>query len=88
MSEQGWREKLEQDGFVEINVVPLPPPDGVEHMHDVHTAHVVLSGEITIMDSSGTHVYKPGDFIDVPAGTRHTAQGSPEGGSMLVGFKY
>lgn len=83
-TEQEWIKKLEQEGFREIRICPIPRDAG-EHTHDQHTVHVILEGELTIEDQEGTKTFRPGDRVEFPAGTTHKASGT--GGSMIVGVK-
>lgn len=79
-------EKLEKEGYANIRVCPLPPnTDTPEHTHDQHTVHIILSGELTIIDNEGTATYHPGDRIEFPAGTTHKAKGSV--GEMVIGVE-
>lgn len=88
LNEHEWMEKLEKEGFADLRVCPLPPDkDTGEHTHDVHTVHVILGGELTIIDKKGRRTFRPGDKVEFPAGTRHRAVGNPKGGSMIVGVK-
>lgn len=80
--------QLEQEGFTDLRVCPIPPNrDLPEHAHDEHTVHVILEGDLTIIDKDGTRVYSPGDRVDFPAGTVHKARGSTDDGTMLIGVK-
>lgn len=82
------KKQLEGDGFTDVGECPLPPNEDLpEHTHDEHTVHIILEGELTIIDASGTHVYKPGDRVEFPAGTTHAARGSTGTGTMLTGVK-
>ena len=88
MTTEQWTQQLEQEGFTEIRVCPLPPNEDLpEHTHDEHTVHIILTGELTIIDAEGTHTYKPGDRVEFPAGTTHAARGATDDGTMIVGVK-
>lgn len=49
--------------------------------------HIILAGELTIIDKKSTKTYRPGDRVEFPAGTTHTAKGSTTPGKMIVGVK-
>lgn len=82
------KKQLREEGFADIRECPLPPNEDLpEHTHDEHTVHVILEGELTIVDGEGTRTYKPGDRVEFPAGTTHKARGSNNAGKMLTGVK-
>jgi quercetin dioxygenase-like cupin family protein len=81
-------QNLENKGFKEIRICPLPPQqDFGEHTHDLKTAHVILNGQLTIIDNGQSQTYHPGDYIEFPANTTHKALGDDTGGDMIVGVK-
>lgn len=83
-----WIEKLKEEGYEDVRVCPLPPNDDFpEHTHDEHTVHVILNGELTITDVSGSRVYKEGERVEFPPGSSHKARGSIDNGKMIVGVK-
>ncbi|MDB4978573.1 MAG: hypothetical protein JWM56_759, partial [Candidatus Peribacteria bacterium] len=83
-----WIATLEREGFKDIGVCPIPPnKDLPEHMHDQHTVHMILEGELIIKDNEGTKTYRPGDRVEFPAGTTHKARGSTDTGKMIIGVK-
>ncbi len=87
MNKDAWIKRLHEEGFEDIRICPIEVNfDSGEHMHDEHTVHVILSGELTIMDKEGIKTYKQGDKVEFPAGTRHSAK-SKSGGIMLIGVK-
>ncbi|MDB4978121.1 MAG: hypothetical protein JWM56_307 [Candidatus Peribacteria bacterium] len=80
--------QLEAEGYTDVRVCPIPPDmDLPEHTHDEHTVHIILEGDLTIIDADGTHIYKPGDRVEFPAGTVHKARGGMEHGKMIIGVK-
>jgi quercetin dioxygenase-like cupin family protein len=88
MTEQGWREKLLRDGFEGLKIVDwVPGWDSGEHSHDQLTAHVILSGQLTVRDKFGTMNYQEGEYVQFPAGTVHSVSGGETAGRMLMGFK-
>lgn len=87
MNEQSLLKKLKKEGFTNLRICPLPPPiDTGEHTHDQHTVHLILEGTLTITDKKGTKIFRPGDRVEFPAGTTHTAKGSVSG-KMISGVK-
>jgi quercetin dioxygenase-like cupin family protein len=87
MPEQESIKKLEQEGFTDVRICPLPPnQDLPEHTHDEHTVHIILSGELTITDQVGRRNFRPGERIEFPAGTTHKARGTDDG-TMITGVK-
>jgi len=53
--------------------------------HPTETAHIVLSGEMTLTMNGESRLYRAGDRCDVPAGTTESAQMGPLGCRYLVG---
>lgn len=87
MDTENLIQQLEKEGFQEVRVCPLPPDSKLdEHTHDEHTVHIILQGELTVTDASGSRTFKPGDRVEFPAGTTHVARGSGTG-EMIVGVK-
>lgn len=88
MNEQALITSLEQEGYTDVRVCPIPPDvDLPEHTHDEHTVHIILNGGLIIIDGEGTHTYKPGDRVEFPAGTVHKARGTTNDGTMIIGVK-
>jgi hypothetical protein len=88
INEHELTKKLESEGFT--NVVPCdlaPNHDPGEHTHDEDTVHIIESGELIIIDPSGTRSYVPGDRVEFSAGTKHIAHVGPEGCRMIVGVR-
>lgn len=80
--------QLEEEGYKEVRVCPIPPNNDLpEHTHDIHTVHIILDGELTIVDGESIRTFKPGDRVEFPAGTVHRARGGTGIGTMIVGVK-
>jgi uncharacterized protein YndB with AHSA1/START domain len=80
-------QQLDEAGFKNLQICPLPPhQDFGEHTHDVKTVHIILSGQLTVIDKDQSQTYQTGDQIEFPANTTHKALGGPEGGYMIVGY--
>ena len=68
-----------------MNVCPgAPDEEHPEHTHDFRLAHVVLDGEMTLTVEGVPHLLKPGDRMDVPAGTVHSLKLGPQGCTHLA----
>jgi quercetin dioxygenase-like cupin family protein len=78
--------ELTREGFSHIFVwEDGPNTDYPEHTHRSETAHIVLSGEMTITTDGQSTTYRAGDRCDVPFGATHSAKMGPEGCRYLVG---
>jgi len=58
-----------------------------DHTHSTETAHIILSGEMTLRMNGESKTYFPGDRCDVPAHTVHSALTGPRGCRYLIGEK-
>lgn len=87
MIEQEWMKKLQDEGVKDLTIVTMEPGVKGEHTHDESTIHVILQGKLTIKDSTGEKIYHPGDYIEFPAGTKHSVIFGSQGLSMIVGTK-
>jgi quercetin dioxygenase-like cupin family protein len=88
LSEADLIKQLEQEGFQDLGVCRIYKGfDLPEHTHDLHTVHIVLEGELTVVDAHGKKHYKSGDRVEFPSGTTHQAFGGDHDGKMIVGFK-
>jgi mannose-6-phosphate isomerase-like protein (cupin superfamily) len=56
-----------------------------EHVHNEETAHIVLSGEMTLIMDGEAKTYSAGERCDVPKGARHSARMGPRGCRYLIG---
>jgi len=88
MDEKQISEKLRQEGF-RYTYVWQDGPDACypEHTHTMETAHVILSGEMTLTMNGATQTYRAGDRCDVPAGAVHSARMGAKGCRYLIGEK-
>jgi quercetin dioxygenase-like cupin family protein len=77
---------LQDEGFRHTYVWQYGPnafyPD---HQHAEETAHVILSGEMTLILHGEAKTYRAGDRCDVPAGATHSARMGPRGCRYLIG---
>jgi mannose-6-phosphate isomerase-like protein (cupin superfamily) len=56
-----------------------------DHEHGEETAHIILSGEMTLMLNGEAKTYHAGERCDVPAGATHSARMGPRGCRYLIG---
>lgn len=86
MKERDPVTELTREGFSHIFVwEDAPNTDYPEHTHRSETAHIILSGEMTIFTGGKASTYRTGDRCDVPAGAKHSAKMGPSGCRYLVG---
>jgi len=77
---------LEQEGFGHTYVWQDGPNASYpDHTHAAETAHIILSGEMTITMHGQSHTYGAGERCEVPAGTMHSARMGPTGCRYLIG---
>lgn len=84
MDEKELAKQLEREGFGHTYVWQ-DGPDAFypEHPHETETAHVILSGELTMtMDAD---LNRAGARCDVPARAAHSAKIGPRGCRYLIG---
>jgi len=86
MDEKELAAGLNEEGFRHTYVWQDGPnafyPD---HKHNAETAHIILSGEMTLMLGGEAKTYRTGDRCDVPAGAKHSARMGPRGCRYLIG---
>jgi mannose-6-phosphate isomerase-like protein (cupin superfamily) len=86
MDERELAKNLEREGFGHTYVWQDGPnahyPD---HTHDTETAHIILSGEMTLTMNGDSQTYRAGERCDVPAGAVHSAKMGPTGCRYLIG---
>jgi mannose-6-phosphate isomerase-like protein (cupin superfamily) len=86
MDEKKLATGLNEEGFRHTYVWQDGPnafyPD---HKHSSETAHIILSGEMTLTLNGKAKTYHPGDRCDVPAGAVHSARMGPLGCHYLIG---
>ena len=86
MDEGQLARALKQEGFRQTYVwQDAPNASYPDHTHAKETAHVILSGVMTVtMDGRG-HTYHAGERCDVRAGAVHSARMGPSGCRYLIG---
>jgi quercetin dioxygenase-like cupin family protein len=55
------------------------------HTHAMETAHIILSGEMTLTMDGESKTYSTGQRCDVPANAVHSALMGPQGCRYLIG---
>jgi mannose-6-phosphate isomerase-like protein (cupin superfamily) len=86
MDERQLARTLEQEGFGHTYVWQDGPDASYpDHTHATETAHVILSGEMTLTMGGQSHTYRVGERCDVPAGAVHSARMGPAGCRYLIG---
>jgi quercetin dioxygenase-like cupin family protein len=77
---------LEREGFHQTYVwQDAPNASYPDHTHSTETAHIILSGEMTVTMDGRSRTYRAGERCDVSAGTVHSARMGPGGCRYLVG---
>ncbi|HVB33256.1 MAG TPA: cupin domain-containing protein [Patescibacteria group bacterium] len=80
--------QLHQEGFGHTYVWEDGPHASYpNHTHLSETAHIILSGEMTLTMNGQSSTYRIGERVDVPAGEVHSARMGPEGCRYLIGEK-
>ena len=86
MDEKSLAAQLRQEGFHNTYVwEDGPNVFYAEHVHQDETAHIILSGEISLIINGHSKSYKRGERCDVPAGVPHSARMGPQGCRYLIG---
>jgi quercetin dioxygenase-like cupin family protein len=86
MDEKKLARTLKQEGFRHTYVRQDEPNVSYsDHTHSTETAHVILSGEMTLTMAGESRSYRIGERCDVPAGAVHSARMGPEGCRYLIG---
>jgi mannose-6-phosphate isomerase-like protein (cupin superfamily) len=86
MDEKQLARTLEREGFGHTYVWQDGPNASYpDHTHATETAHIILSGEMTLTMDGQSHTYGAGERCDVPAGAMHSARMGPTGCRYLIG---
>lgn len=86
MTERELVAQLQREGFSRTYVwEDGPNAEYEDHTHAVETAHVVLSGELTLTMNGKTNTYREGERCDVPANAVHSAKMGPGGCRYVIG---
>jgi len=86
MDEKRLADGLRKEGFHHTFVWQDGPnafyPD---HEHQGETAHIILSGEMTLILQGHAQTYHAGERCDVPPHTVHSARIGPAGCRYVIG---
>jgi quercetin dioxygenase-like cupin family protein len=86
MTEQEVIESLTKEGFTDVYTwEDQAGTKYPEHTHEKLTAHVILTGEMILIDKNGEKTLKAGERFDIPQGTVHKAKMGPEGCRYVIG---
>lgn len=86
MNEKELAKELEREGFGHTYIWEDGPGTFYpEHRHEAETAHIILSGEMTLTMEGHSSTYHLGERCDVPAGAAHSARIGPKGCRYLIG---
>jgi mannose-6-phosphate isomerase-like protein (cupin superfamily) len=86
MDEKSLAKQLVREGFTHTYVWQDGPNASYpDHTHDTETAHIILSGEMTLSIYGRAETYRAGARCDVPAGAVHAAKMGPTGCRYLIG---
>ncbi len=86
MDEQRLTRTLKQEGFRHTYAwEDAPNVSYPDHTHATETAHIILSGEMTLTMAGESRAYRAGERCDVPAGAVHSARMGSSGCRYLIG---
>ena len=86
MDERALAEQLRKEGFSHTYVWQDGPDTRYpDHAHEEETAHIILSGEMTLSVAGESRTFREGERCDVPAGAVHSATMGPKGCRYLIG---
>ena len=86
MNEHELAEQLRREGFGHTYIwQDGPDAHYPDHTHAQETAHIILSGEMTLTMAGKTQTYRAGERCDVRAGAVHSARMGPKGCRYLIG---
>ncbi len=86
MNEKELTAQLEGEGFSPTYVWEDGPHACYgNHTHATDTAHIILTGEMTVSMNGKTNTYRVGERCDVPANAVHSAIMGPCGCRYLIG---
>ena len=74
LSEAAMRRRLEAEGYSVSHYIYSPGTRFPEHTHGVDKKDTVLRGRLKIAAEGKELVLGPGDMIEIPAGTVHSAE--------------
>ena len=85
MDDTTFKQDLDREGFAQVEVCWEPGRTTPEHAHSFDVRGLVLDGEITLMTSGHSDLYRAGEAFVMPAGCPHAEFIGPDGVRILVG---
>ena len=86
MNEAALTRQLQREGFSHVYVSEDGPNAHYPaHTHGTETAHIILTGEMTLTMAGESRTFRSGERCDVPAKAVHSAAMGPRGCRYLVG---
>jgi quercetin dioxygenase-like cupin family protein len=86
MQERELIAQLQHEGFTHTYAwEDRPNAHYPDHTHNTETAHIILSGELTLIMNGASKSYRTGERCDVPAKAVHSAIVGRKGCRYLVG---
>ena len=87
--EELWRRKLVDEGFDNVYIWrDAPHAEYHDHSHPFTSAHIILDGEMRVVSEKEGRILRPGDRMDVIAGTIHSVVMGDEGCRYIVAEKH
>ncbi len=74
LTEAALRRKLESLGYVVARRVYPSGSEFPDHVHDLDKIDAVVSGRFRLVVGGHLAMLRPGDWVEVPRGVRHTAK--------------
>ena len=85
-NETALSDQLKREGFSRTYVWEDGPHARYgNHTHPTETAHIILSGEMTLTMDGKSNTYHVGERCDVPANALHSAVMGPCGCRYVIG---
>jgi quercetin dioxygenase-like cupin family protein len=85
MEEKDLADQLILEGYVHLYVWEDGPDVFYpEHTHRAESAHIILSGEMSMMMNGETKTFRAGERCNLPAGIMHSAKTGPAGCRYLI----
>ena len=86
MNEAALASQLHREGFSYVYVwEDGPNARDPDHTHRTETAHIVLTGEMTLTMAGESRTFGTGERCDVPANAVHSAVTGARGCRYLIG---
>ena len=85
MDQAAFETMLRRDGYEMVARSMAPGAVSPEHAHAFDARVLVTAGTFTLTIGGARRTYDPGEWCDVPAGTRHAEECGPDGVSLIIG---